>query len=116
MLLWFDTFQLIPRKKYSSMGYSGYSTPTPPRSIRVILGGKLALGCLLIGTMLLTNQYHRALTMGETAQEMEWEQLAENGLTNNSFICLTNVQLHDVSPKETLEELFGGLDPNADPE
>ncbi|QDT11251.1 hypothetical protein [Planctomycetes bacterium K23_9] len=74
------------------MGYTGH-TSTPPRSIRVILGAKIALACMFFGSTMLTNRYHSALSMKDAPVEMEWQQLADQGLTDNSFVTLTDVQL-----------------------
>ncbi len=101
------------------MSYSEYSGSQGPRPIRVILGGTLAIACCLIGSVVMTHEYHRALTMKEQAEELDWETFAERGPVDNAFVCLTEVELDQTDPLagfEDLEEMFGDLDPDADPE
>ena len=98
------------------MGYSGYSTPTPPRSLRVILGAKVFLLCLFFGALMVTHKYHRALTMQTEPTEYDWHSLDDVGLGDNAFVKLTDVQLTGI--EEMMEGFgnFGELDPDADPE
>ena len=98
------------------MGYSGQNAPTPARNIRILLGFKLALVCLVIGSLVTTHGYNRALTMSETPAEMEWETLNEDGLSDTSFITLTNVELVGADTEEELADMVDAmLDSEADP-
>ena len=100
------------------MSYSGYSGSRGPRSIRVILGGLLAIACFTIGTVVMTHEYHRALMMQESPEELDWKTLADRGPVDNAFIRLTDVELDQTDPSEAFEQMFGDFDPeaNVDPE
>ncbi len=101
------------------MGYSGYTGSQGPRSIRVILGGLLSTACFLIGTIVMTHEYHRALMMQEQPEELDWQTLADRGPVDNAFIRLIDVELDQTDQLEEFERVFGDLedlDPDADPE
>lgn len=93
------------------MGYSGH-TVNRPRSILVIIGGILAWVGLVGGVLVATPQYHYALTMKEEPVEMTWQELVDNGLTDNSHVRLTNVALEEKGPPGFFEEMME-LDPDA---
>jgi len=97
------------------MSYPGHR-PTPPRSILVIVGGMIAWAGLVGGVLISTPQYHRALTMKPDPVEMSWQKLAEEGLTDNSYVCLIGVELDENNPLNAFEDMFAQFeqfDPNA---
>ncbi|MGB7345281.1 MAG: hypothetical protein WBD20_13790 [Pirellulaceae bacterium] len=96
------------------MGYTGHSGPTPPRSLRVIFGAKIAAVCLFFGATIITQNYHRAASMKEQPTEMQWQQLADDGLPDNSFICLTDVQMSQAD-QNAFDDFIKNFDEDADP-
>jgi hypothetical protein len=96
------------------MGYTGHSGPTPPRSFRIVIGAKIAALCMFFGSTVLTNQYHRAQSMKEAPDSMTWEQLVENGLGDNAFVSLTNVELSKAD-QNAYDDFMGAFDADADP-
>ena len=96
------------------MGYTGHSGPTPPRSFRIVIGAKVAAICMFFGSTMLTNEYHRAQSMKETPDMMTWEQLVENGLGDNAFVSLTNVELSKAD-QNAYDDFMSAFDGDADP-
>jgi hypothetical protein len=91
------------------MGYSGHNA-TPSRSLFVIIGGMLAWAGLTGGAMIATPEYHRALTMKEEPVEMTWHELVENGLTDNSYVHLIDVELDDTNQLGVFEDMLMEFD------
>ncbi len=87
------------------MGYTGH-TSTPPRSILVIIGGILAWVGLVGGVLVTTPQYHMAMTMKEEPVEMTWQELVDNGLTDNSHVRLLDVAIDQEEPSGFFEEMM----------
>ena len=79
------------------MSHSGHNV-TRPRSLLVIVGGMIAWMGLVGGVLITTPEYHRALTMKEEPVEMTWQELVENGLTDNSYVRLVDVDLNHTNP------------------
>ena len=80
------------------MGCNGHSGSKSPRNMRIILGGTLALISFFLGSIIFVDRYHRATTMSDSPQEMQWTTLAEKGLTETSFVTFTNVKLAGADP------------------
>ncbi len=95
------------------MGYSGSSAR--PRSIFVIVGGMIAV-MGLAGAFVTVPEYHRALTMGEEPVEMTWQELVDNGLTDNAYVRLVDVELDHTNPFGAFEDMLLQFDPQAPPE
>ncbi len=94
------------------MSYSDHKT-TRPRSILVIVGGFLAWMGLVGGVLITTPEYHRAMTMKEEPVEMTWHELVENGLGDNSYVRLVDVQLDQSNPLGFFEDMMTQFDPDA---
>ncbi|TWU51830.1 hypothetical protein [Rubripirellula reticaptiva] len=88
------------------MGYTGY-TSKRPRSILVIVGGLVATFSLVFGAFFATPQLHYALTMDPTPVEMTWQELVENGLTDNAHVRLTDVAMLSENPLDGFDGLPG---------
>ncbi|MEM1070915.1 MAG: hypothetical protein AAGI63_18560, partial [Planctomycetota bacterium] len=100
------------------MSYSGLR-PTRPRSVLVIVGGLIAWAGLVGGVLVATPEYHRALTMKTEPVSMTWQSLAENGLTDNSYVRLIGVELDREDPSDVFDQFvmpFDELGPEATPE
>jgi hypothetical protein len=83
------------------------------------LGGLLSTACFLIGTIVITHDYHRALMMQQQPEELDWQTLADRGPVDNAFIRLIDVELDQADQLGQFADTFGDLqdlDPNADPE
>ncbi|MGB7326414.1 MAG: hypothetical protein WBD31_16190 [Rubripirellula sp.] len=88
------------------MSYTGYTTKRP-RSILVIVGGLVAIFSLAFGAFFATPQLHYALTMDSTPVDMTWQELVENGLTDNAHVRLTDVAMLTENPLDDFEGLPG---------
>lgn len=84
------------------MGYTGHAS-APPRSILVIVGGMIAWGGILSGFFITTPELHRSLTTSEQPVEMTWQQLVDNGLTDNCHVRLVDVALEERRLDEALD-------------
>ena len=98
------------------MTYSGYSGSKGPRKLRVIVGGLMTTSCLMLGSIIFTHQFHRALMMQPEPEELDWTTLAERGPIDNAYIELIDVDLDRSDPMAELEDMFGEIDPDADEE
>ncbi|MCO8123044.1 hypothetical protein NHH03_14945 [Stieleria sp. TO1_6] len=66
------------------------------RSLRVILGGTIAIVGIVWGALHATPELHGALTMRSSPSEMTYEALVEKGITDNSFVRLVDVKMDNV--------------------
>ncbi len=96
------------------MSYSG--STTRPRSVFVIIGGMIAWMGLVGGVLVTVPEYHRAMTMKEEPVEMTWQELVDNGLTDNTYVRLVDVDLDHTNPLGFFEDLLKNFDPEAPPE
>lgn len=96
---------------YLRMSYS--SSTTHPRSVLVIVGGLIAWIGLIGGVLVTVPAYHRALTMKEEPVEMTWQELVDNGLTDNCHVRLVNVDLDCENPLGFFEDMLRDFDPTA---
>lgn len=72
----------------------------------------LAWAGLVGGVLIASPQYHLAQTVKEDPVEMTWEELVENGLTDNTHVRLVNVAVEQADPTTFLEEMVE-FDPEA---
>ncbi len=94
-----------------NMSYSG--STTRPRSVFVIIGGMIAWMGLVGGVLVTVPEYHRAMTMKEEPVEMTWQELVDNGLTDNAYVRLVNVELDHANPLGFFEDMLLEFDPEA---
>lgn len=82
----------------------------------MIIGGAIAWIGIVSAVFITVPQYHRALTMKDDPVEMTWQELVDNGLTDNSYVRLVGIDLDNSGSLSVFEDMLGHLDPNADPE
>ena len=97
------------------MSYSPYTSSTPPRPFRIIVGGTLAIFGLFVGMGVASYQFHKALLVEHDPLEMTWETLVNEGYGETPYIRLMNVNIIEPEIDEFWnDEMLGAIE--EDPE
>lgn len=87
---------------------SSLHTATPPRPLRIVMGGLMAIGGLIGGAAVGVHGFHRALVMQGEPVELDWETLVRDGYGEHANIRLVGVDV--VDPYLALAKEFEGLE------
>ncbi|MEO1527272.1 MAG: hypothetical protein AAFX06_17725 [Planctomycetota bacterium] len=77
---------------------------TPPRPVRIILGGLMAITGFTVGMFEASDKFHTALLVQEEPYELDWETLVNEGCGEHAYIRLVNVDL--IEPEIELDDFW----------